>query len=580
MATTNNPVTPGDRDEADLVVIGSGAAGLTAAFVAASQGASVIVLEKSAFVGGTTALSGGGVWIPCNHHMADVGVDDSRDEALLYLHNLAGKQADVELIETFVDVGPEMIRYLEDQGQVPFRAWPSIGGTLDYRPEVPGAKHGGRPLDPGRAAVADLGEWASRVRTGPGSAWVWDKFEFYTGRMHTAPPDQSRTVHQRQFVDVGSVEYSKPATFEYFANGTALVAHLLRACLEVGVDIRINCPAWELETMENRVTGVRVGEGGSSTLHGRHGVMLATGGFEFSEQLKAEFLNRPLEYSPGCPTNEGDGHLMGMAVGGRIANISDAWWCPVVPLGSDSEDDDCVLSREERALPHTMIVNARGARFVNESLNYHDITEAFGTRPNALTNLPAWLILDQQFKDRYALLKSAPPAKDPSGQPSWLIKADSVGDLAERLGIDPESLCATVERFNGFARSGYDADFRRGESTWDREWGDPTHSPNGSLGTIEHGPFYAVELRPGALATKGGLKIDSRSRVVAAARDQAVIPGLYAAGNVSSNAVPYCYTGPGSTLGPAMTFGYIVGREITSSIANSAHSPKESQINA
>jgi 3-oxosteroid 1-dehydrogenase len=546
--------------DADLVVLGSGGAGLTGALVAAIEGADALVLEKADVVGGTTSLSGGGVWVPLNHHMADVGVEDSREDALTYLRAVAGPEVDEQLVEQQVDTGHEMVRYLEERAGLRFRAWPPIGGTLDYRPDEPGARHGGRPLDPERVAVADLGEWAGRVRTGPGSAWVWDKLEFYTRHMHAAPPSEGRTVHQRTFVDVGNVDYSRADSFEYFANGTALVAQLLRGCLDQGVRILTETPAHELVVDDGRVVGVKATAAGDPlAVRARHGVLLATGGFEFNAMLKRLFLDRPLEYCPGARSNEGDGHLMGMAVGAQVANLADAWWCPMIPIGSDSaEPGDAVLSREERALPHTMIVNREGRRFVNESTNYYDITEAFGTRNNQRRNLPAWLVLDQQFRDKYALLRSAPPP--PEGkQPSWLVTADTLEELAERLGIDPAELRHTTERFNAFARAGRDPDFRRGASTWDREWGDPAHEPNPALGTVEKPPFCAIELRPGALATKSGLRINADGEVLSA-DDQQPIPGLYASGNVSANAVPYAYTGPGSTLGPALTFSYVVGR--------------------
>jgi 3-oxosteroid 1-dehydrogenase len=498
--------------------------------------------------------------------MGEAGVKDSREEALAYMRAVAGPEAKDEMIERQLDYGPEMIEYMEDRAGMEFRAWPAIGGTLDYRPDQPGAKHGGRPLDPVRVAVSDLGEDAERIRTGPGSAWVWDKFEFYTRRMHAASPDKGRTVHQRTFVDVGNVDYSKADTFEFFANGTALVAQLVRACRREGIPIITDAPAQELVVDGGRVVGVRATkEGRPFNVRARRAVLLATGGFEFNDELKSLFLDRPLEFCPGAESNEGDGHLMGMAVGAQPANLADAWWCPVIPIGSDSpEPGDSVLSREERALPHTMIVNKRGRRFVNESTNYYDVTEAFGTRNNMRRNLPAWLILDQQFRDKYALLKSMPPP--PEGQePSWLTTADSLEELAAKLGIDADGLVTTAESFNRNAREGVDPEFDRGKSRWDIEWGDPTQQPNPALGTIEKAPFCAVELKPGALATKSGLRTDPDGRVIAAA-DGNPIPGLFAAGNVSANAIPYAYTGPGSTLGPAMTFAYVIGRKVAAEL--------------
>jgi 3-oxosteroid 1-dehydrogenase len=546
-------------DEADLVVLGSGGAALTGALVAAVEGAEVVVLEKAALVGGTTSISGGVVWIPVNHHMAEAGVDDSREEALAYVRALVDDPGEDELLTTIVDTGAPMIRFLEERAGLSFRPFPTAGPTLDYRSELPGAKHGGRSLDAGKVALADLGEWGERLRTGPQSAWLMDKLEHYSERMHAWPPRPDAPRRMR--------EAGEPLG-DHLASGSALIGQLLRACLEQGVTIHVEAPGEHLVLEDGRVTGVQARRDGEPYLvRARGGVLIATGGYSQNEELKRIWLDRPLLGTCEIAENQGDGHLMGMAVGAQLAGLGDAWWSPRGAM--------------PRQLPHSIIVNADGRRFVNEAQNYNDLCEAFGTKTgqSGAKNLPAWVVFDSQGCESYAAFARtaarARPTLPPPGEraadaggldaPSDVVAADTLTELAEAIGVDATGLVETVERFNGFARAGDDADFGRGRSRYDREWGDLEHEPNPSLGTIERGPFYAGEIYPGSLATKGGLRINVRAEVLSAATG-GPIPGLYAAGNCSSGVWLRAYPGLGGTLGPAMVFGYIAALEVTSRV--------------
>jgi 3-oxosteroid 1-dehydrogenase len=555
-------------EEADLVVVGSGAAGLTGAVVAALEGARVVVLEKSEFIGGTSAISGGGFWIPVNHHAAEVGVDDTREEALAYLRACAGGNGDDAILVALVEHGADMVRLLEERAGASFRPWPSQGGTIDYRPWLPGAKHGGRTLDPGKFGLSTLGEWAPKLRLGFQSAWLMDRLDFYAKRMHTLPPDPHAPVRARPSFLIPGEEIG-----EDLSSGSALVGQLLRACVQQGVTLLTAAPGEQLLLSDGAVVGVRAGRDGEPWfVRARHGVLMATGGYGGSEELKRLWLRRPLEFTCEVDENEGDGHLMGLAVGAQVANLGDAWWMPRTPR---DESADGVVNiggtREDRILPHTLIVNRRGERFVNEAMNYHDVCEAFGENVGGSPrNLPAWLVFDTQGRRKYAGLAG----KIPHGaQPSYLTVADSLDELAEALGIDVLALRSTVARFNEFARTGVDLDFHRGESEWDRLWGDPDNHPNPSLGTLEVGPFYAVPLYSGALATKGGLRVNEHAEVLSAALPFAPIAGLYAAGNCSNAAVAGAYQGAGATLGAAMTFGYIAGRRVASAARSGAGTP-------
>jgi 3-oxosteroid 1-dehydrogenase len=538
-------------DEFDVVVVGAGSAGLTCAVVAAVEGLSVLVLEKGALVGGTTAMSGGGAWFPANRHTSEVGVEDSPEEALAYLRACSGENGEDDILVALVEHGPETVEYLEDRAGIFFRPWPSVGGTIDYRPWLPGAKHGGRTLDPGKFTVAELGEWGPRVRTGQQSEWLMDKLDYYAKQLHTLPPapgqEGQTRPHQRQRDGDGQIEF--------YAAGTALISRLLKAALEQGVTVAVESPARELVVEDGAVVGVQAErEGRPWLVRASRSVVMATGGFGQNPELTRMWLNRAIEHTCEPDTVTGDGHLMGVAIGAQLAQL-DAWWMPKIRISPEPQG-----SREDRIMPHSVIVNGAGRRFVNEATNYYDVCEAFGNKEGGWPrNLPAWLLFDAQARDKYILFSG----KVPSGEaPDWLTVADSIEELAAKLDIEPGALRETIDRFNGFAREGIDPDFHRGESGWDRAWGDPKNAPNPSLGPLEKPPFYAVEVMSGALATKGGLRVDGSGQVLSAAPPFGPIAGLSAAGNCSNGGSALAYPGAGATIGAAMTFGYIIARRL------------------
>lgn len=543
-------------EEADLVVVGSGGGGLTGAAVAAAEGSEVIVLEKADVVGGTTSVSGGGFWIPVNRHMSEEGVQDTREEALKYMRACAGEQGDDSHIVALVDHGPKMVEFLEDRVGLKFRSWPAVGGTIDYRPWNDGWKPGARTLDAGKVAAADLGEWGPKVRISIQSAWRIDKLDYYRGQGHVKPLG---TIPPRMGNPGDKVE-----TPEFFASGSALIGQLVKGCLEQGVTIYTGTPAIELLVDGGRVVGVRAERNGEPLyVRARRGVLMASGGYGVSEPLKRLWMTRPLEATCDVESNTGDGHLMGMAVGAGVAGLGDAWWMP--QMGAGRNPDGSVLfssSREDRHVPHTIMVNRLGRRFMNEALNYYDAGEGFGTKEGGpVRNKRAWYIFDSQAREKYMIVA----AKFPGGEtPDWMTTADSLSELAGKIGIDPAQLEQTVERFNGFAQSGRDDDFERGDNQWDVSWGDPNQKPNPSLGTLEQGPFYALEVRNGALATRGGLRVNANAEVLSALPPFAPIAGLYACGNCSDGSVAGCYAGAGATIGASMTFGYVAALGVLS----------------
>jgi succinate dehydrogenase/fumarate reductase flavoprotein subunit len=537
--------------ETDVLVVGSGGAGLAAALSAHDAKARVTVIEKSALVGGTTAVSGGVVWVPNNHHMNDVGVSDSRDEAISYVHGLADGRSDRSMIEAFVDAAPQMLRFIEGAAQIPFTA---IERYPDYWPELPGGRPGGRSLDPGLFDSNELGDWKKKLRRSAIFGMT--------------------AMSVTEATDWGV--FSKPLKLpfkllgERYAKGLvcyggALVGRLLKAVLARGIEPQLSIAARELIVEEGRVIGLRAQKsGGEFLIRAKRAVVLASGGFEWNKSLTAQFLGGPLTHPNSPPTNEGDGLRMAMSLGADLGNMTEAWWCPSLQIPGE-EYDGHPLHRGDfaiRSLPHSIIVNAAGNRFVNEARNYNDLMKPFfAFDPTGYTrpNLPAWVIFDSNFIDKYAVMTHM-PGREP---PAWITRADTLRELAQKIGVDPNGLAATVERFNVFAAEGRDKDFARGDSLYDKFYGDPDQQPNPNLGPIAKGPFFALQVHPGAIGTKGGAKVDTRARVMSVDGDP--IPGLYAAGNVAAGVTGAGYPGAGATISAAMTFGYLAGKDAATS---------------
>jgi 3-oxosteroid 1-dehydrogenase len=317
----------------------------------------------------------------------------------------------------------------------------------------------------------------------------------------------------------------------------------------------------DLETTEDRVTGVRVSRDGKEfTISARRGVLLASGGFERSEELRKKYQREPIgtEWTVGAKENTGDGIEAGLRLGAAVDLMDDAWWGPSIPLTGGP-----YFCLAERTLPGCIMVNAEGTRFANEAAPYVDAVHAmYGPGDGPGRNIPTWLIADQRYRNRYVFAGLYP------GQPfpgRWykagaVVKAGSLAELAGLIDVPVEALTETVQRFNGFAQSGHDEDFGRGQSVYDKYYGDPRNHPNPCLAALEVAPFYAVKIVPGDLGTKGGLRTDTAARVLR--EDGSVIPGLYAAGNASAAVMGRTYAGPGATIGPAMTFGYLAALDI------------------
>jgi len=521
----------------DVLVIGSGGAGLTAAILAHDNGARVMVIERSDKVGGTTAVSGGGLWVPLNHHMAEA---DSREAALTYCKRLTAGRADDALVETFVDTAQEMARYLEEKTPVQFMPT----SMPDYQSELPGARtQGGRTLDQEFYPRAELGEWASKLRPSP---LMFVPLRIEEGMQSMGNPrglNVQAIVERMQQGLMGS--------------GNALVGRLLKGCLERGIDIVLETRARRLVQEDGRITDVEVEHNGETTQIAARSVVMASGGFEWNPELWARFQPGALTQLCSPPYNDGDALLMAAELGGDLANMSEAWLYPGFAIPGE-EHEDRPVSRwviGERTLPHAIVVNRYGQRFTNEGANYNDMAKsllAFDPSTFEPRNLPCWSVMDSQYRKSYPIMTVMP--RDPD--PDWLSKFDSLEALAAGLGIDRAGLAATVERFNGFARSQKDEDFGRGESAYERWLGDP-NGPHPCLGTLEEPPFYALPLHLAAAGTKGGPRTNTKGQVLHVRGG--IIPGLYAAGNAMAGVSGPGYYGGGGTIGLAMTWGYICG---------------------
>jgi succinate dehydrogenase/fumarate reductase flavoprotein subunit len=531
------------RDRYDVVVLGSGAAGLTAALAAAVEGASVVVLEKAEMLGGTTALSGGTIWIPNNQPAADAGVADSRQAGLDYLASLSNGMILPELAEALIDGGPEYVDFIHANSELRLRL---VEGYPDYHPERPGGLPGG-----GRSIEVDLVSF--------------DGIEQYADRIGGTP---SRMLIREMPLGGGTGVLDPEVAARREADrveglGRGLVAGLLKACLARGVEIHTQHAGERLVVQDGAITGIEIStpDGGRTLDAGA--VVLATGGFEYDAELVRDFLRGPVTRPIGVPSNTGDGLRMAMRIGAQLGNMREAWWAPMVPFPGLRRDGarNGLLASRERALPGSLMVNRYGRRFANEAANYNAFGGAFHQLDASrfeYPNLPSYLIFDQACVDRFGVFGAAPGAP----VPQWATRADTIDELAALLALPAEQLSLTIAEFNLNAEKGIDPDFGRGESAFDRFpggrlTGEP-ESPSSTLAPVSTAPYYAVEVASSLLGTKGGPRTDAQSRVLDVDGDP--IPGLYAAGNAMANPTGMVYGGAGATLAVAGVFGLFAGR--------------------
>ena len=550
-----------EEPEFDVVVAGSGAAGMTAALTAARQGLRVVVIEKTSNFGGSTARSGGGVWVPGNSVLRRAGVRDTPEAASTYLAHVAGDCVSPERRRALLEHGPAMLDLVRSATPVNF-AW--VPGYADYYPEAPGGLACGRTIEPlpldGRVLGAELARLNPPYLPAPdGMAITAADYRWLS--LGTRHP---RAIWTTAKV-AGRMAKTKALRQRTMSLGQALAAGLRAGLTSAGVPVWLDTPLTGLLTGDDRVTGVRVTLNGQpDVILARRGVLIATGGFERNAAMRAAYQRQPIgtEWTTGSPGNTGDGIVAGEEAGAALDLMDDAWWGPSIPLTGGP-----FFCLSERSLPGCILVNAAGQRFVNEAAPYVDAVHAmYDKHTDDKQHIPAWLIMDQRYRDSY-VFAGLPPRKPLPRR--WyaagtVFRAATLADLAGQVGIAAEGLAETVQRFNRFARSGKDEDFGRGDSAYDRYYGDPRCRPNPNLATLAQPPYYAIKIVPGDLGTKGGLRTDERARVLR--HDGGVILGLYAAGNASAAVMGRSYAGAGATIGPAMTFGYIAALDMAGGV--------------
>ena len=551
--------------EYDLVVVGSGGGALMTAVRAADAGLRVLVLEKSELFGGTTAYSGGVLWIPCNYDQAGNGVQDHLKTAFSYVKRVAKGLSPDERILAYVEAANSMMEYLRDGVGQPYH---SLTLYPDYYQQIEGSIKGGRSMDPARFDASKLGlEGLKTMRDGNKTALV-------LGHICVTAKEAGKVVRREKggmwmMMGIMARYYLdlpwrlKTSRDRSLSGGQALIAALLTAARarSTSITMQLQAPMTELLSEDGKVVGVTYQKNGQSHTVRSRFVMLAAGGFEQNQQMREQYLPQPTNtrwsHTPKG-NNTGDGILAAQKLGAQTALMDKTWGAPSISV--PGEDENRVVFME-RNFPHSMVVNGKAERFTNESQPYPEFQQDMFKSHQAGGKIdPAWFVFDATFRKRYPIGPLLPGESFPDAivakklKEGFFVKAGSIAELAQKIGLDAAALEKTVVRFNGFARTGVDEDFGRGNNAFDNYYSDPAVTPNSNLGALETAPYYAVKFFPGDIGTKGGLVTDIHARVLGA--DGQAIAGLYATGNTSAAVMGPAYAGAGSTIGPAMTFGF------------------------
>ena len=530
----------------DVVVVGSGGAGMTAALSAAVAGAKVTVIERSRVFGGTTAISGGGIWLPRNAAGAALGFEDTAEAVQTYLNRVSFGRTAEEVLESFLHHAPVTHDFIIENSPV------VLDGTrvADYLTNLPGAKEQGRQVAPGLYDTNRLGEWKDSIRLPPWPTTI-------------VPITQKEKETLTDIAKVGRERLEAGIT----GRGRGLVAGLMEACLERGVEFLNGARLVGLTaSADGRITGIEMLHNEQpARIEARRGVVLASGGFEWNRSMWRSLIGVPFDGPMSPPFNEGDGLAAAARAGAKLGSLNDVWWMPSFQLPGETYDGrPRYRSGRNRGLPHGIVVNRRGSRFGNESMNYNDFGKlqvAFDPHSYDFANAPAFHIFDHEHAEKYPLLETSDEPRT-----DWRVSAPTLRELAGKLGIDPDGLERQVQEFNGNAAKGVDPDFHRGEARWERKlysWerfkvDDPFGPQNPAVAPVATPPFYGMELKIGCFGTKGGVVINADGQAVG--WDDRPIPGLYACGNVAASVFGPAYPGGGSTLGPATVFGYLAGK--------------------
>jgi 3-oxosteroid 1-dehydrogenase len=558
----------------DVLVVGSGNGALTAALCAYEMGAKdVLVVEKSALYGGTSATSGGGIWIPCSRPAQEAGAKDSYAEALQYVQGSTPAGAvPLAMQETYLKEGPKMLDFLQARTRVRYE---SLAHYPDYWSNLPGAKHGHRSLEPAPVARSVLRQDAKNLRDTHHMMWMFDRIamtQVDAQVLMAQLPGWKGLAARRIWDHVSDVGWALTnKRSRRIACGCAGIARLRWSMHDRQLPLWLQAQMTELLTDDaGRVTGARITRDGASTaVRARRAVVLAAGGFEHNQQMREQYLPQPTEarWSAAAGTNTGDAHRAAMAIGAATRLMNGGWWCSSITAPDDPVPRLAIM---DKSYPGNIVVTRRGRRIANESQNYITYQLEFYRRHTPQDpQAPSWMIFDARSRRmyfngplwpaRFRPDKRLPKSYFASG---FITRADSIRELATQAGIDAEGLEKTVSAMNEYARTGKDLEHGRGDAEYDRYYADPRIKPNPCLAPISEAPFYAMRIDPGDFGTHGGLITNTDAQVLR--EDGNPVPGLYAVGNCAAAILP-TYPGPGSTLGPAMTFAWQAAKHFTGS---------------
>jgi len=531
----------------DVLVLGSGAGGLVSALTAKELGLQALVVEKSARLGGSSAISGGGIWLPCNPLLKSSGVTDTPDLARRYLAAVigdAGPSASPERQAAFVDGAVDMSVFLQRRQVKLVHSW-----HPDYYAQLPGG------LNPGRSVESDFVD-------GRSLGWLLEKLPPRAAPLVTLSRENGSVYRGAR--SLGNFRTLVRATLrtisarlrgeDVLSMGRGLVGQLLLEVQREQIPVWTESVASEPVVENGRIVAMTVTCGGEATLvRVKRGVLIATGGFARNDKMREQYSPPPVgtAWTMANAGDQGDGIKLGMSLGGVTALMDEAWWMPAMRMPPDGRVQ---FAQYERCLPGSIIVDSSGKRFFNEAVPYMEVGQWILKRNAEVPAVPCWLIFDRTYRRRYVFGARPPWITPRSWTKSGIIKtAESISELAKQCGIDTDGLSGTVARFNEFARSGRDDDFHRGEVPYDLHFGDPTNKPNPCLGPVLQAPFYAVAIYPGDVGTCGGLLTDQHARVLT--EGGAPVTGLYATGNATAPVSGTVYPGAGMSIAASMVFG-------------------------
>jgi 3-oxosteroid 1-dehydrogenase len=550
--------------EVDYLVAGSGVAGLSAAITAKLNGLDTLVVESMEKWGGTTAISGGGLWVPHNPLMQKDNAQDSAQKAFEYMKSTigdVGPWTSDERKRAFIDAIPNYISMLSDEGI----KWARAKNYPDYYPDLPTGMIG-RSIEPMPFNMRKLGAWGKLKREGGIPAPIRNDDVYLLSRAWSTPGGFIRGA-QFVFRTLGYLAIGRKPV----GMGAALASHLMYiAHTKLDVPVWLNSPIKELVVENDIVVGALIEKDGKTTrIKARRGVMLAAGGFSHNKEWRLKYQG-VVGWSASPKGQLGQGIEVGQKAGGAIAMMEDSWWGATTANPDGGDQHGFILN--ERSDPWSIVIDQNGSRYLNESESYVDFGHHL-LEHNKKTHgkaLPSWLVADHRHDTHF--LSSAlmiPGAKKKLSEKGEYVTAQSLEELAEKMAVPADTFLSTIARFNEFAKTGVDKDFQRGRTSYDRYYGDPLVKPNPNLGPIEKAPFSAVKLYPGDLSTKGGLVTDEYARVLR--DDNSIIKGLYAAGNTTASVMGHTYPGPGASIAPAGVFGYLGALHASQQAQNPRH---------